>query len=330
MDDCQEIYDDPRVKPAIRALCFARSLLASTEEGSSKIREIDQMFIFQPDIYKEVKDKIYLNDIVQNISQKKEVAEWILENQFNRRVDTVWSSAFMALKEDAFTATIDYINDNMDYGDPTTKMLIRKVIPRLFLYAKDDEVLVDLYVKKVIDLYRSREAYRIKVLFLDMLEPSKFKNKELAFRLLDQFERFGIHEKFDNRVDDIRNWEDSSNGYKTADEAYENISLGQDLTKKGTLNFIAMQFKKTDPSIIGTLYETYTYDNNIIKALSYFIAKQMMGNGRQLLNKLNSLSQDYIDQIIQYIDEYSINSEVSHAFLSQNGRYDILKKFTRR
>ena len=330
VDDCQEIYDDLRIKPAIRALCFARTLLASSEDGPSKIRQIDQMFTFQPDVYKEVKDKTFLNDIVQQMSQKNEVAEWILENQLSGKVDTVWSSAFMALRDDAFTATVDYINENMDYGDPSTKMLIRKVIPRLFLYAKDDETLMNAYEEKVVGLYRSREAYRIKVLFLDMLEPSKFKNKELAHRLLDQFENIGIHEKFDNRVADIRNWEDSSTGYSTVDDAYMNISIGQDLTRKGTLNFIAMQFKKTDPSVIGKLYETYTNDNNIIKALSYFFAKQMMGNGQQFLNKLNSLSQDYTDQIIEYIDEYSIDNKVSHAFLNQNGRYDILEKFTRR
>ncbi len=329
-DNCREVYEDQRKKPAIRALCFSRAIMSSDESGSYKIRQIDEMFMFDTDIYKEAKDKPYLNEIVQNMSEQEDVAEWILDNKCQDKMETVWSSAFMALKENAFVAALEHIRLNMDYDNFTTKWLLRKAIPRLFLYAKGNEDLTDRYVESLVDLYRTREAYRIKVLFLDMLEPSKFKDKELALRLLDQYENIGISEKFEHRVENIRQWEDSSIGYKSAREIYEDLSNGQDLTQKGTLNYIAMQFKKTDFIVIEELYEVYSESANVTKAISYFIAKEMKNGGNQLLNRFNSLSDEYIGQIVEFIEEYLINTAVSQEFLNRVGRHDILAKFMRR
>ena len=66
------------------------------------------------------------------------------------------------------------------------------------------------------------------------------------------------------------------------------------------------------------------------RALSYFIADEMRFNSNKFLNRIGDLSEEYIEQISEYIDEYLINTNVSQEFLDKAKRYDILKKFIRR
>jgi len=329
-NDCREIYEDQTKKPKIRALCFKKSIKVSDESGLVKMRHIDEMFTFDYELYRIVKDQEYLKEIMADVSDKSKVAEWILENKCQYKMDKIWESAFMSLKEDAFSAACQYIVDNMDYDDFTTKWLLRKVIPKLFAYAKDDNELIDTYVDSLIDLYRSRDAYRIKVLFLDMLEPSKFKNKELAFRLLDKYEQIGIPEKFEDRVENVREWKDGAKGYANAQEAFSNITTNQDLSRKATLNFISLQLKKTDFSVIKELYDDYSSNDDIQKAISYFAAQELGRGNTKVFDTLQDLPPEYTGKIVNYIDEYAINTPESQAFLHDAGRDDILKKFVRR
>ncbi len=330
VSDCREIYEDQTKKPKIRALCFGKSMKESDESGLEKIKHINEMFMFDYELYKTVKDRDYLNVIMNEISNKDEVAEWILENKCQYKMDKIWSSAFILLKEEAFSVSVQYISNNMDYDDFTTKWLMRKVISKLFSYAKDNDELMDIYIESLVDLYRARDAYRIKVLFLDMLESSKFKNKELAFKLLDQYEQIGISERFEDRVDNIREWKDGSNGYNSGEEAFFDISNNQDLLRKSALNYVSIQFKKTDFSIIKDLYDNYSYNSDIVKAISYFISQEMERDGTKLLERLGDLSAEYAEQIVNYIDEYTINTATTRSFLHDVDRDDILKKFVRR
>jgi len=273
---------------------------------------------------------MYLNNILEKFSEKDKVAEWILTNKCDKNMDTVWSSAFASLKNNAFNATINYINLNMDYDNFTTKWLIRKIIPKLLLQESYSQTTdkVDSYIEEIFNLYSHRGAYRIKVLFLDMLEPSKFKNKDLAFRLLDGFEKRGISESFNNRVEKIRVWEDSSLRYISVNEIMTNLE-SQDISKKTTLNFISMKLRKTDKRILQELYISSSSQSKIKTILSYSISKDMEKNNSNFV-KYFDLTEEYIDVISDYIDEDLIDTPISRDFLYQNEKHHILDKFTRR
>jgi hypothetical protein len=157
-----------------------------------------------------------------------------------------------------------------------------------------------------------------------MLEPSKFKNQELAMRLLDLFNRSGIDDKYEARVANIRKWEDNENGYDSLDKAYQKITdESQDFSKKGTLNFTVMQFKKTDYNILGELYEKYQDERNVLKALSYYIATELKNDNIGFLNQI-LLTENYIDQITKYIEEYRLYSRSISNFLHTNNKHRLL------
>jgi hypothetical protein len=163
-----------------------------------------------------------------------------------------------------------------------------------------------------------------------MLEPSKFKNQELAMRLLDRFETSGIGDQYKDRIANIRKWEDNENGYSTVIRAYEKLTAeNQDFSKKGTLNFTVMQFKKTDYEILEQLHENHGREANVVKALSYFIANELKNNNIALMNKV-SLTTDYVDQITDYIDEYRFNGKLISNFLHTNNKHDVLARIERR
>ena len=329
-EECSAIYQDDRKKPEVRAICFLRDMEISEERGSFIIREIDDMFMSNADLYKVVKDKPALSNLMKNISEKDDVAEWILDNKVYGKIDSIWTNALIALGKEGFIAGTNYIkNNDMDY-DEVTKWLIRKVFPKFFLYAKDDTSLIDEYINHIMTIYNDRRAYRIKVLFLDMLEPSKFKNQELAMRLLDRFKISGIDDRYRDRVANIRKWEDNENGYSNVMRAYEKLTAeNQDFSKKGTLNFTVMQFKKTDYEILEQLLENYGREANVVKALSYFIADELKNNNMALMNKV-SLSDNYVDQITEYIDEYRFNGKLISNFLHTNNKHAVLARIERR
>jgi len=143
---CQKIYQDNKIKASVRAICFKRFVMNSSKEGSYLIRETDSLFM-DKEFYKYVKNKPYLNNILEKFSEKDKVAEWILTNKCDKNMDTVWSSAFASLKNNAFNATINYINLNMDYDNFTTKWLIRKIIPKLLLQESYSQTIMYPFVK---------------------------------------------------------------------------------------------------------------------------------------------------------------------------------------
>lgn len=56
-------------------------MIDSKERGSLKIREIDEFFGNNLEIYEIVKNSPYLNNIMSTIDDKEDVAKWILDNK---------------------------------------------------------------------------------------------------------------------------------------------------------------------------------------------------------------------------------------------------------
>lgn len=332
LSECKKIVKNMTLKDSVVLICFKRIMIDSTESGSFKIREINDFFNDNQKLYKMVKNEpSYLNDIMTTIDHKEDVAEWILDNKITEKKGQIWLNAFTSLKINAINASVNYIENNLDYGYETNKWLFQKVFPKLFISASKDATLLEDYSTEILNLYKHRDAHKIKVLFLRMLDPHRFKNKEIAHALLDEFELIGIPEKYDDEVNNIREWSSTTRGYNSYNDLHQKLFIqNQNLTLKGTLDFFYSEFRKTDFSIIEELYDKNKYDENTLKVIPYYIAQEMYGGPVELLKVLNPLPIEYVDNIIGYISEYNINSDVTRAFLHKNNRLDILEKFMER
>jgi hypothetical protein len=334
LSECKNIVRNMTLKPSVILICFKRIMIGSTESGIYKIREINDFLNDNQELYKTVKNQpSYLNDIMITLDDKDDVAEWILDNKITGKKEQIWLNAFTSLKIDALNASVNYIENNLDYDDyETNKWLFQKVFPKLFISASKDTALIEDYSTKILNLYKHRDAYKIKVLFLRMLEPHRFRNKEIAHTLLDEFESIGIADKFYDDVEKIRSWgADASRGYASYDDLFQNLfSQNANLTLKGTLDYFSREFNKTKYSVIEELYSKNKYDENTLKIISYHIAVEMNRQSTKLMKVLKPLPDEYIDTIIEFISEYNINSDTTRAFLHANNRRDILEKFMER
>ena len=71
-----------------------------------------------------------------------------------------------------------------------------------------------------------------------MLEPDKFKNKDLANHILDQFEDIGLPNKSEKNIEQIRNWNESNNlkGFQNRDDLIQDINNGKHCKLRKTQN----------------------------------------------------------------------------------------------
>jgi len=327
IEDCKRVVAEANSKPKILAECFKRIMIESEESSEMKIRMIDDFFFSNKEVYKLVKSTVYLNDIIKSIDDGVYIAQWILDNKIFLKVDPVWSNGFISIGKDSFDVAAKYIKNNYIY-DEVSKWIIRNVFQKQLNHNDSN---LEYYIEEIIQIYGSRDAYKIKVLFLDMLQPGKFKDNTIACRLLDEFEKIGISEKYNERVEKIRRNEEDQRGYSSESTAFEDISKeSTNVENQKTLDYILRQFKKTDYSILVQLYVKYHDDAKVIKSISYYIANEMRNKPSSLMEKIGVLSEEYIDCISEFISENSINSKITIEFLYKNNHPDIIEKLTRR
>lgn len=328
IEECKRIIAEDNSKPKILAECFKRTMIESEESSEIKIRIIDDFLNSNDEVYKLVKSTDYLNDIIESIEDKEYIAQWILDNKTLPKIDPVWSNAFVSIGKDSFDIAAKYIKVNFSWEDEATKWIIRNVFQKQLNYHDSN---LEYYIDEIVQIYRSRDAYRIKVLFLDMLQPGKFKDNDIACRLLDEFEKIGINEKYNERVEKIRKGEEDSRGYSSESMAFEDISKdSSNVENQKTLDYISRQFRKTDYSILVQLYVKHNDNIKILKSLSYFIANEMRKNPSSLMKEIGNLSEEYINCIIDFISnnysEYLKEPKFAIEFLHENNRSDIIEK----
>ena len=327
VQECKKIIAEDNSKPEILIGCFKRAMIESDESDEIKIRRIDDFFESREELYLHVKNTTYLNEIINTIDNKKNIAQWILGNKTFSKIDPVWSNAFIIIGKDSFDVAAKYVKNNFTY-DEVSKWIVRNVFQKQLNY---NDLNVEYYIDEIVNIYKNRDAYRIKVLFLDMLQPGKFKNNEMACRLLDEFEKIGIDDKYDERVAKIREGEEDTRGYSSETEAFDDIDKpSSDTSNQKTLDYISRQFRQTDYSILVKLYVKHHDDIKIQKSLSFYIANEMRNKHSSLIKKIGNISEEYIECIIKFISENSINSTTTINFLHENNRSDIIEKLTRR
>jgi len=327
VEECERIISEDSSKPKILIECFKRVMIESKESDEIKIRMINDFFESREEIYQVVKSTAYLNEIVNIIDDKEYVAQWILDNKTLPKIDPVWSNAFISLGKDSFDVATEYIKSNFTY-DEVSKWIVRNVFQKQLNYNDSN---VEYYIEKILNIFKHRDAYRIKVLFLDMLQPGKFKNHEMACRLLDEFETGFDISRYGERIEKIRKGEEDSRGYHSELDAFNDIDKdSSNVYNQKTLDYISRQFRKTDYSILVQLYVKHHDNIKVQKSIAYYIANEMRRKPSSLMMEIGNISEEYIECIIDFISENSINSKVTIAFLHENNRPDIIEKLTRR
>ena len=322
IDKCESIYKDKNERVENRSICLRRYLKKKyilENPVSHIVRFIDEQFKQYPKIYEylQIKDPDFLSSVFKDYDNISEIYKWIIEYKITDRKDKVWHHLFLLKKEIALTTIYDYISKYPSWDNFTTKYLIQKVLAKL--NQSED------FQEKIINLYKNNRSIRL--LFIHMIEPPKFKNKKLANSILDEFENIGLPNKSENSVKKIREWEESSsNNYKTKDEIIADMNNNQDFENLKTLNYFFYKFSNTSNDVILNAYYNLYYDDNIVLVLSYFLAKTL--EKREIDKELEAI--EYIEKITYYIDKLKINTKYSKAFLEKNNKLDVLAKFNKR
>ena len=329
LKDCLNFVQDSNRVDSSRILYFKRYLIEDyliNHSTSNSIRFIDQQFSKNPELYSFVQNRntSFLKDVFTNITDTEIIAEWIMDNKIQDIQDQVWKNLFISLGQDAFESVIEYLQNNGTYDD-FTKYLIQKI---LYKFAK-----LDNFQDEVEQLYRNH--FKIRILFIHMIEPSKFGNKDISNQLLDRFEKIGIQNAGQKSVEPIRNWNlnnYSSNGFKDLNEIIEKIDeKNQDFNRRNTLEFYYKQFSKTDFKTILELFNKHKDDKRVINILSYYYLILFLEIGKSFIKlKVIESEQEYVDKITHFAELFNINTEFSRKFLHKYNKDELFLKFNRR
>jgi len=327
LKECQIIYNNDQELIQHRVICFRRYLKEDyliNNTLSHSIRFIDSVFQNFQEIYNYIQQHNvnFLTSIFQNTDDIDIVLEWILENKIIDRKDKTWMNLVLSNKNISFKIIMNYISNNPTWDNKITKFLIHRILVK---FNK-----LDQYTEKIVEVYSN--YWQLRLLFIYMLEPDKFKNKDLANHILDQFEDIGLPNKSEKNIEQIRNWNESNNlkGFQNRDDLIQDINNGKhDFTNIKTLDYYSSQLKKTKKDIILDTYSNFSNDNNLKLILSYYFTYFLK---REHIPKSFSevIDSTYINEIARYIVDLNINTVFSKKFLEDHNKHMELIKFNKR
>ena len=324
-----KIYKNKDEHIELRAIAFAiylKTEYSLKNSSSNCLSFIDNEFNKYTELYENINQKRgnILNRIFSNSQdyEKEKIANWIIENKLSNKKDNVWANILGVLGEYAFDAMIHYIRTYPEYDNSTTKLILQK---RLRTFYKIDD-----FQEKIVSLYRS--CFKIRILFFHLLEPNKFRDKELAQKIVSDFNSIGIPSSATNLKVKIENWEreDTQNNFLSKEQFIENLNEGnQDLTNRKTLNHFQYKLKRTENNVILDIYFNHK-EHEVQTVLAFYIADSLgfKGVDSQLQKIVEDL--DYTDLIAGFIDRFNINTMYSKEFLSIHNKNLILTKLNRR
>ena len=163
-----------------------------------------------------------------------------------------------------------------------------------------------------------------------MLEPDKFKEKEIAQNLVRDFEKIEVPEIAKDSIYKIKQWTNNQRkGFKNKKDLMSQLK-NQDLTNERTLNYFSQQLQNTNNDLILDVFFQYK-EENVKKVISYYLVNELRFK-RRFPEKLKKITEDkaYIKVMTEFIEKYDIRTQQAKDFLSKNGKYDLLAKFNRR
>ncbi|MDQ7074001.1 MAG: hypothetical protein Q9O24_02350 [Gammaproteobacteria bacterium] len=323
---CYKLYGDSTESIQSRVTCFKRYLKEEyvlENTVPSVLKFVEGGFKDYPEIYNYIQNKDFgfLKSVFNDCPDKELIVEWIISNKISDKKDKVWRSVYLSNKSAALKKSIEYIASDPLWGNRTTKHLIQKMLAKLSA--------VDGFEDSVVDVYKNNGG--IRMLFLHMLEPDRFKNKPLAHAILDRFETIDLPNNSEDHVKKIRDGESGSrDGFKTKDDVIQSISkVGQDFTNLKTLEYYCFKLNKTGVEVVIDAYSEHQRDDNLRLIVSYFLAK-FLSKKRMPSVFCGIDSVCYMDEVARFIEELNINTEFSKEFLVNNGKNDLLLKLNRR
>lgn len=328
LKECPKIYKDTKELIQNRVTCFKRYLKEEyilENSASNIVRFIDNEFNDYPKIYNHIqtKNSAFLSSVFTGYIEMNEVIEWIISNKITDRKDKIWNNLFLSNKDIALEQSVKYISTYPSWDNTITKYLIQRVL------VKFDKV--DDFEDRIVELYDNN--WSIRLLFIHMIEPPRFRNKNLAQSILESFENIGLPNKSEGSVQKIENWQESSssnNGFNNRDEMIHSITQStQDFSNLKTLYYYSSTLNKTKKEIILDTYYNFSFDDNLKLLLSYYLANFL--SKRTIPKHFYEMnSADYIDEITNFIVKLDINTEFSKNFLEENQKYEELARFNRR
>lgn len=328
LKDCHKTYKDTQELIQSRITCFKRYLKEEyiLENSSSNIvRFIDNELNSYPEIYNYIQTKNgnFLKFVFSDYTDIDHIIKWIITNKITNRKDKIWNNLFLSSKSIALKESVEYISSNPSWDDNITKYLIQRILVKLNR--------VDVFVEEIEELYN--DNFKIRLLFLHMIEPPRFENKNLAQVILDRFEKIGLPNKSEGSVEKIRNWNKFSSfkqGFENRDEMIKSInSSNQDLRNLKTLEYYFFKLMKTKKEVMLDAYYNFSSDRNLKLILSYYLAKFLVK--RAIPNHFKEINNsEYVDEITCFVMMLNINTSFSKKFLEDNHKYEEISGFNRR
>lgn len=256
LKDCSKIYKDTKELIQNRITCFKRYLKEEyilENSASNIVRFIDSEFNDYPKIYNHIqtKDSAFLSSVFTSYIEINYVIEWIISNKITDRKDKVWNNLFLSNKDIALEQSVRHISRYPSWDNDITKYLIQRVLVRF------DKV--DDFEDRIVELYDNN--WSIRLLFIHMIEPPRFRNKDLAHAVLEKFKNTGLPNKSESSVEKIENWQESSTskqGFKNMQEVIDSIeNVKHNFSNFKTLDYYSSQLSKTDKDIIIELYKKF-------------------------------------------------------------------------
>jgi len=330
LKECSKIYKNTNELMGHRATCFKRCLKEECVLESSVsyvVQFIESEFDNYPEIYHYLQnnDRGFLSSVFDGVDDMKFLMEWVISHKITDNKDRVWNDIFLSNKREALEGVVQCVSNNQGYATPLIKILIKKYLTKL----KG----IDEFEASVVKLYRDNNYSTIRMVFIQMLESSRFKDKSLAHTILGEFEALGLPSGSERDVENIKRWDDSNGskfGFKTRGGLMESVSDGrQDVSNLSTLHFFFLNLQKTDKGVILDAYEEFSDDPKLRTILSYYLSKFLLKNPiPECFFGINCL--EYIDEIVRFVVELNINTSYSRGFLEEHEKHGVLTDFNRR
>ena len=326
LQKCRKIYKNKHEKIENRIICFERYLKEDyilNHSTAKSIIYINQEFESDPTIYNYLQNKknSFLVSIFQESQEKDIIANWIIVNKLVDRKDIIWQKLFLSLNNIAFNKTVKYISSNPTWDNNITKYLIQIILKNFSQMTNFEDDIAKLYKKN----------NSIRLLFIRLLEPAKFKNQNLAHSILDRFDNIGFPNDSKKDVRNIRNWKDSKGhtGFISVQKIIISLEGNHNFSSKSLLNYYSRQLEQTDKKVILQLYKHKKNKNEVKLIISYYLTTFFYKRDIPTYFK-NINAKSYIEQIANYIESEMINTTFAKQFLEDNNKHELVAKLNRR
>jgi hypothetical protein len=320
LDDCKKTFADKSQMVESRSQCFERIVKDYMKTKEHLLPQfLESEFKKNPEIlnYIKTKDSQFFQRIFTLLSDKRDIANWILENKNDKDKDAIWFNSLVFLGEDGFDELMEFIANN-SHDKNMLPFLVRRVLSKFHKLGS--------FENTIIDAYTDYSFLRMKGLFLQMLEPPRFKSKEKAQKIISELKNQGV--SFSNReqeiVESIEKWSDSS-GFNSIEEFLKDLNKNPQFNI-ARLDYLSRNLER-NASIVKQIVNSHGGDQKVKKVLAHYFARNI--GKHKIFQQVDGLPKDLIDQIGNKLVSFHSRGKNTEIF-SQKYRHHKLIAFLQR